>query len=121
MGGAGGAGSVLLGVCRMVPFAVDSVPVEGGWAVLGVDPPGTPLYSRSMVDWKKPTGPVDMVGLEMAVEALLDHCEHLRTDNAALRLQLARLAAEREVVEKAKKLARDRVAAVVSRLKALEK
>jgi uncharacterized protein (TIGR02449 family) len=74
-----------------------------------------------MLDWKKPTGPVDIVGLEMAVEALLDHCEHLRADNAALRLHLARLTAEREAVEKAKKLARDRVAMVVARLKALEK
>jgi uncharacterized protein (TIGR02449 family) len=54
------------------------------------------------------------------VEALLDHCEQLRADNAALRLRLARLTAEREAVDKARKLARDRVAVVVSRLKALE-
>lgn len=95
--------------------------VDTGFDMLGVDRQGTPLYSRSMVDGNKPTGPVDMVGLEMAVEALLDHCEHLRADNAALRLRLARVTAEREAVDKAKKLARDRVAAVVSRLKALEK
>ena len=73
-----------------------------------------------MVDGNIPTGPVDVVGLEQAVDALIDHCEHLRADNAALRLRLARLTAEREAVDKAKKLARDRVAAVVSRLKTLE-
>jgi len=73
-----------------------------------------------MLDWKKTAAPVDMVGLEMAVEALMDRCDQLRADNADLRLRLGRVTAEREAVEKAKKLARDRVAAVVARLKALE-
>lgn len=73
-----------------------------------------------MVDSNIPAGPVDLVGLEDAVDALMQRCDHLRQENAALRLQLAHLTAEREAVDRAKKLARDRVASVILRLKALE-
>lgn len=74
-----------------------------------------------MVENNRPGATVDLAGLEQAAAALIERCDRLHHENAALRLQLAQLTAEREAVDRAKKLARDRVAAVVQKLKALEK
>jgi len=63
---------------------------------------------------------VDVAGLEQAVTALIVRCEALQRENDELHLEVARLCADHEAVEKIQKLARERVAAVISRLKALE-
>ena len=63
---------------------------------------------------------IDVEGLEQAVKALIERCDELQRDKDELRLRLARMSADHEAVAKAQKLARGRVAAVISRLKALE-
>ena len=79
-----------------------------------------PLYSRGMVEVNAPAASVDVAGLSRVVDALIDRCESLQNDNDNLRLAMARMAAEREAVDKAQQLARERVTMVISRLKALE-
>ena len=73
-----------------------------------------------MVEANAPAASVDVAGLSRVVDALIDRCESLQQDNDNLRLEMARMAAQREAVDKAQQLARDRVAMVISRLKALE-
>lgn len=73
-----------------------------------------------MVDPNAPAASVDVEGLSLAVDALIERCESLQQENDSLRLEMARMAAEREAVEDAQQLARERVAMVISRLKALE-
>ena len=79
-----------------------------------------PLYSRGMVDVNAAAASVDVAGLSLAVDALIERCDGLQQDNDNLRLEMARMAAEREAVDKAQQLARERVTLVISRLKALE-
>jgi uncharacterized protein (TIGR02449 family) len=73
-----------------------------------------------MVEVNAPAASVDVSGLARVVDALIDRCESLQNDNDNLRLAMARMAAEREAVDKAQQLARERVTMVISRLKALE-
>ena len=73
-----------------------------------------------MVDPNAGTVSVDVEGLARAVAALIERCDSLQQDNDDLRLEMARMTAEREAVEDAQQLARERVAMVISRLKALE-
>jgi len=73
-----------------------------------------------MVDPNAPAASVDVEGLSLAVGALIERCEGLQQENDNLRLEMARMAADREAVEEAQQLARERVAMVISRLKALE-
>jgi cell division protein ZapB len=58
--------------------------------------------------------------LEGLVEQLLARCRHLEDENAALQRQQVALVAERAILLERQGLARERVAAVISRLKALE-
>jgi len=88
------------------------------WA--NIDRHNAPLYSLRMVDGDAPAVLVDVAGLEQAVSALIERCDALQRDNDELCLKLARLSAEHERVEQAQELARERVTAVISRLKALE-
>ena len=73
-----------------------------------------------MVDPNAPAASVDVAGLSLAVDALIERCESLQQDNDNMRLEMARMAAERDAVDAAQQLARERVAKVISRLKALE-
>ena len=66
-------------------------------------------------------GSVDVASLERGVQSLIHHSQRLATENLRLRTELARIMAEREAAEKAKNMARERVVAVLSRLKTLEK
>jgi uncharacterized protein (TIGR02449 family) len=73
-----------------------------------------------MVDPNAPAASVDVAGLSMAVDALIERCDSLQQDNDNLRLEMTRMAAEREAIIAAQQLARERVVKVISRLKALE-
>ena len=73
-----------------------------------------------MVDSNAPAASVDVAGLSLAVDALIERCVSLQQDNDNLRLELARMAAERDAADEAQQLARERVVKVISRLKALE-
>ncbi len=66
-------------------------------------------------------GAVDVASLERGVQSLIHRSQRLATENLRLRTELARIMAEREAAEKAKNMARERVVAVLSRLKTLEK
>ena len=87
----------------------------------GIDPPRTPLYSPGMADSNVQAALVDVTGLERSVDALIERCRTLQQDNDELRLKLAGMAAEQAAAAKVQQLARERVAVVISRLKALEK
>ncbi len=58
--------------------------------------------------------------LEGQVQALLEACAHLKEENRLLRERQARLQEERAALMEKNQTARDRVDAIISRLKALE-
>jgi cell division protein ZapB len=67
-----------------------------------------------------PTFPIDLGQLERQVETLLDICIQLREENVSLRQRQEALVAEKaELIEKTE-LARTRVEAMITRLKAME-
>ena len=73
-----------------------------------------------MVDSNVEAASVDVAGLEQVVGALIQRCADLQRDNDDLRLSLLDATVEYEQAIKTQELARERVASVISRLKALE-
>ena len=79
------------------------------------------LYSLAMdlIDQTK-DAQMDINQLEQQVEALIRTCSHLKQENDSLRQRQEHLVAERaDLVEKTE-LARSRVEAMISRLRAME-
>jgi len=62
----------------------------------------------------------DLQALEVRVEELIRACQHLKTENRSLRLREATLLEERAGLIEKNELARDRVEAMINRLKSLE-
>ncbi len=67
------------------------------------------------------TGEAELKKLEVRVEQLIQECEFLKRDNEVLRKQYGALTAERDGLAVKTSQARTRVAAVVERLKLLER
>lgn len=87
----------------------------------GVDPQRGALYILAMEANDPNTGAqVDISQLELKVEALIQTCSILKQENVSLRERQESLVSERaELIEKTE-LARTRVEAMISRLKAME-
>jgi cell division protein ZapB len=62
----------------------------------------------------------DLHALEVRVEELIRACQHLKKENRSLRLREASLLEERAGLIEKNELARDRVEAMINRLKSLE-
>lgn len=86
-----------------------------------VDPRQGGLYSRAM-GTAEPTGisEQDLHALEVRVEELIRACQHLKAENRSLRAREEALLAERAGLIEKNELARDRVEAMINRLKSLE-
>lgn len=67
------------------------------------------------------TGETELKKLEARVEQLIQECELQKRDNEVLRKQYSALVAERDSLEVKTSQARTRVAAVIERLKLLER
>ena len=86
-----------------------------------VDPCQGGLYSRAMGN-SEPSGisEQDLRALEVRVEELIRVSQQLKTENRSLRLREASLLEERAGLIEKNELARDRVEAMINRLKSLE-
>lgn len=62
----------------------------------------------------------DLHALEVRVEELIRACHHLKAENRSLRAREEALMAERAGLIEKNELARDRVEAMINRLKSLE-
>jgi cell division protein ZapB len=62
----------------------------------------------------------DLLKLEQRVDELIDTCSHLGKENRTLKAQQEKLVAERAALIEKTELARSRVEAMITRLKALE-
>lgn len=62
----------------------------------------------------------DLLALEARVDELIHACRRLKTDNRSLRSREAALLEERAGLIEKNELARDRVEAMINRLKSLE-
>lgn len=107
-------------IAQTLPYCLLYLVVNKPQMAGDIDRLRAPLYSRGMVDVNAVAASVDVAGLSLAVDALIERCDGLQQDNDNLRLEMARMAAERVAVDKAQQLARERVTLVISRLKALE-
>ena len=66
------------------------------------------------------TTQIDVQALERRIDALIELCDDLIAENNALREQQASMVSERAALVEKSELARDRVEAMISRLKAME-
>lgn len=80
-----------------------------------------PLYSCAMPsNTPKTTAEMDLKRLEQWVLELLRTCDHLKTENQRLRGENRALQVERDELAEKNTVARNRVEAVISRLKSME-
>ena len=77
--------------------------------------------SKPKTTKSKPTGGQDLTKLEYWVDELVKTCERLVNENTVLRAQEEDLVSDRARVMGKKERVRDRVDAMIMRLKALEK
>jgi len=68
----------------------------------------------------KPFQEADLKRLEYTVAELIRMCEHLQQENSRLRNEQMRLTAERTVLIKKNELSKNRMEAIVTRLKSME-
>ena len=69
---------------------------------------------------KKPFQDSDLKRLEFSLDELIRMCEHLQQENSRLRNEQMRLKAERTVLIKKNELSKNRMEAIVTRLKSME-
>ena len=88
---------------------------------MGIDRPQGALYIPAMeAPGEKQDAGLDVSQLERQVDALIKACSALKQENSSLRQRQEILVVERaELIEKTE-LARSRVEAMISRLKAME-
>ncbi len=88
---------------------------------LAVDPTCTALYSGRMSDKANTQAKeLDLGTLETRIDELINACGSLKSENNSLRNQQGSLVNERSNLIQKTELARTRVEAMISRLKAME-
>jgi len=89
---------------------------------LVIDPELSKLYILPMsnIDKKEEMEQIDLHKLEGRVEELIHQCSELGEENRSLRAQQEKLVTERAALIEKTELARTRVEAMITRLKALE-
>lgn len=65
-------------------------------------------------------GKIDLQSLEIQIDKLVQAYQHLAEENQALQTQQASLIAERDALLEKNALARDRIEAMIARLKAMD-
>jgi len=85
----------------------------------------TALYGQSIVSGmsqkeQNTAVEVDLKALEVRVEELIRACEYLKQENQTLKVAQESLVAERAALVEKTELARNRIEAMISRLKSLE-
>ncbi len=89
--------------------------------LLEIDPPQPAHYIEAMTEQEKADGADhDLRKLEQRVEELINACSFLKDENKSLRARQDSLVAERATLIEKTELARTRVEAMITRLKAME-
>ncbi|OQW94252.1 MAG: TIGR02449 family protein [Beggiatoa sp. IS2] len=65
-------------------------------------------------------GKIDLQSLEIQIDKLVQACQHLAEENQALQTQQVSLITERDTLLEKNALARDRIEAMIARLKAMD-
>jgi cell division protein ZapB len=79
------------------------------------------VYIEAMAkNHNKPFQEAELKRLEYSVDELIRMCEHLQQENSRLRNEQMRLKAERTVLIKKNELSKNRMEAIVTRLKSME-
>lgn len=87
----------------------------------GIDRVDEQIYIELMAkNHNKPFQEADLKRLEFAVEELIRMCEHLQQENSRLRNEQMRLKTERTLLIKKNEMSKNRMEAIVTRLKSME-
>lgn len=95
--------------------------IEGPLLQGGIDRIVERIYIAVMAkNQNKPFQETDLRRLETSVDELIRMCERLQQENSRLRNEQMRLTAERTVLIKKNELSKNRMEAIVTRLKSME-